>query len=95
MPHSGPRPSSSLREAPLLTPDAFAPLPQLNKYLKLDQKGSLIAEYVWIDADGGTRAKARVSSLLRSLETFFLVSSALPGNGVRCTTGSWLPSVVT
>jgi hypothetical protein len=34
---------------------------QLNKYLKLDQKGSIIAEYVWIDSEGGTRAKARVS----------------------------------
>jgi hypothetical protein len=34
---------------------------QLNKYLKLDQRGSIIAEYVWIDSEGGTRAKARVS----------------------------------
>ncbi|KAK0610917.1 hypothetical protein B0T14DRAFT_529308 [Immersiella caudata] len=31
----------------------------LNKYLKLDQRGSIIAEYVWIDSEGGTRAKAR------------------------------------
>ncbi|KAG5976693.1 glutamate--ammonia ligase [Claviceps cyperi] len=31
----------------------------LNKYLKLEQKGSLIAEYVWIDAIGETRSKSR------------------------------------
>ncbi|KAM9880667.1 hypothetical protein VDGD_21714 [Verticillium dahliae] len=31
------------------------------KYLRLDQKGSIIAEYIWIDADGETRSKARVS----------------------------------
>lgn len=34
---------------------------QLSKYLKLEQKGSLIAEYVWIDAIGETRSKSRVS----------------------------------
>lgn len=37
-------------------------LPQLNKYLKLDQKGKIMAEYVWIDATGETRSKSRVSS---------------------------------
>ncbi|CRK26474.1 hypothetical protein BN1708_004203 [Verticillium longisporum] len=31
----------------------------LMKYLRLDQKGSIIAEYIWIDADGETRSKAR------------------------------------
>ncbi|KAG6136985.1 glutamate--ammonia ligase [Claviceps purpurea] len=31
----------------------------LSKYLKLEQKGSLIAEYVWIDAIGETRSKSR------------------------------------
>ena len=34
---------------------------QLNKYLKLDQKGQVIAEYVWIDSTGETRSKSRVS----------------------------------
>jgi hypothetical protein len=34
----------------------------LRKYLDLDQKGSITAEYVWIDADGGVRTKSRVSS---------------------------------
>ena len=31
----------------------------LRKYLDLDQKGSITAEYVWIDADGGVRTKSR------------------------------------
>ncbi|KAF5570045.1 glutamine synthetase [Fusarium phyllophilum] len=31
----------------------------LQKFLKLDQKGMIMAEYVWVDADGGTRSKSR------------------------------------
>ncbi|KAM0670643.1 hypothetical protein ACQRIT_006807 [Beauveria bassiana] len=31
----------------------------LNKYLKLDQKGQIMAEYVWIDSTGETRSKSR------------------------------------
>ncbi|EGR46983.1 uncharacterized protein TRIREDRAFT_122811 [Trichoderma reesei QM6a] len=31
----------------------------LNKYLKLDQQGKIMAEYVWIDSTGGTRSKSR------------------------------------
>ncbi|KAM9880111.1 glutamine synthetase [Verticillium dahliae] len=31
----------------------------LSKYLKLDQKGSIMAEYIWIDAAGETRSKSR------------------------------------
>ncbi|RSL86496.1 Glutamine synthetase [Fusarium oligoseptatum] len=31
----------------------------LAKYLKLDQKGQIMAEYVWVDADGETRSKSR------------------------------------
>lgn len=34
---------------------------QLQKYTNLDQKGNIIAEYIWIDAFGATRSKARVS----------------------------------
>jgi len=34
---------------------------QLEKYNKLDQKGSVIAEYVWIDASNGLRSKCKVS----------------------------------
>lgn len=33
---------------------------QLKKYLDLDQKGSIIAEYVWIDSVGGVRSKCKV-----------------------------------
>jgi hypothetical protein len=29
--------------------------------MALDQKGSIMAEYVWIDAAGGLRSKSRVS----------------------------------
>ncbi|KAK5164797.1 glutamate--ammonia ligase [Saxophila tyrrhenica] len=31
----------------------------LDRYLKLDQKGSVIAEYVWIDASNGVRSKCK------------------------------------
>lgn len=37
---------------------------QLEKYLKLPQKGSVIAEYVWIDASSGVRSKCKVSLFL-------------------------------
>lgn len=30
------------------------------KYMRLDQKGSIMAEYIWIDAFGATRSKSRV-----------------------------------
>ena len=36
------------------------------KYLKLDQKGSIMAEYIWVDSIGGVRSKSRVSSSLSS-----------------------------
>jgi hypothetical protein len=48
--------------APLLT------AAQLQKYLDLPQKGSIIAEYIWIDASGGTRSKCKVSDILTSAE---------------------------
>lgn len=31
----------------------------LQKYLQLPQKGAVIAEYIWIDASGGTRSKCK------------------------------------
>lgn len=40
---------------------------QLNKYLKLDQQGKIMAEYVWIDSTGGTRSKSRVCTASFSL----------------------------
>jgi glutamine synthetase len=33
----------------------------MEKYTSLDQKGIVIAEYVWIDSEGSTRSKTRVS----------------------------------
>jgi glutamine synthetase len=32
----------------------------VNNYTSLDQKGIVIAEYVWIDAEGNNRSKTRV-----------------------------------
>ncbi|KAK1047456.1 glutamate--ammonia ligase, partial [Friedmanniomyces endolithicus] len=31
----------------------------LQKYLALPQKGSVIAEYIWVDASGGVRSKCK------------------------------------
>lgn len=36
------------------------------KYMKLDQKGSIMAEYVWIDSNGGTRSKSKVSVIFNA-----------------------------
>ncbi|KAK2616034.1 hypothetical protein N8I77_002752 [Diaporthe amygdali] len=33
--------------------------PALAKYLELPQNGKIMAEYIWIDAEGGTRSKSR------------------------------------
>ena len=33
---------------------------QLEKYLRLPQKGSVIAEYVWIDGSNNVRSKCKV-----------------------------------
>lgn len=46
---------------PIVPIQIYLTLLQLNKYLKLDQKGSIMAEYVWVDANGETRSKSRVS----------------------------------
>jgi len=35
---------------------------QLAKYMKLDQKGCVLAEYIWIDGTNGLRNKTKVSS---------------------------------
>jgi hypothetical protein len=34
------------------------------KYMKLDQKGSAMAEYIWIDATGGVRSKSKVCKVI-------------------------------
>ena len=33
------------------------------KYMRLDQRGSILAEYVWIDGSNGVRCKTKVSIL--------------------------------
>lgn len=37
------------------------------KYMRLDQKGSIMAEYVWIDGHNGLRSKTKVSGILYRL----------------------------
>lgn len=34
------------------------------KYMALDQRGRIQAEYIWIDAVGGTRSKTKVRTLV-------------------------------
>lgn len=34
------------------------------KYMTLDQRGTVQAEYIWIDAVGGCRSKTKVSTFL-------------------------------
>ena len=46
-------------------------LRQVQKYAKLDQKGNVMAEYIWIDSDGGVRSKSRVGSEFHSSFFFF------------------------
>lgn len=38
-------------------------LQQLQKYLRLDQKDAIMADYVWVDAEGGIRSRTRVSDI--------------------------------
>lgn len=37
------------------------------KYMKLDQKGNAMAEYIWIDSAGGVRSKSRVRNFFAFL----------------------------
>lgn len=39
----------------------------LKKYMSLDQKGKIMAEYVWIDANSGVRSKTKVGFTTISL----------------------------
>ena len=48
------------------------------KYMNLDQKGAVLAEYVWIDGSNGLRSKTKVSYDIQSVG----ISS-----GVRASTG--------
>lgn len=60
------------------------------KYASLDQKGSVMAEYVWIDGINGLRSKTKVSVLmftilhLLSLPSFYrrIALVNLPGDGL-------------
>jgi glutamine synthetase len=44
----------------MATTESFMSRPEmLAPYLTLDQRGKIIAEYVWVDSEGGTRSKSR------------------------------------
>lgn len=56
---------------------------QLQKYLRLDQKGSIMVEYIWIDSEGGVRSKSRVSLQILPEHVFFLSVLGPPlGSGI-------------
>jgi glutamine synthetase len=51
---------SNRNTAAMAAPEAFMSRSEtLKNYMDLDQKGIIIAEYVWIDASGSTRSKSR------------------------------------
>lgn len=52
---------------------------QLQKYLKLEQKGKVIAEYIWIDGSNGIRSKCKVSFIF----VFWLLLLLFPRGGLR------------
>lgn len=52
--------ATEIDHARLLQPFKLSNTQQLLKYLSLEQKGKVMAEYVWIDAEGGVRSKTKV-----------------------------------
>lgn len=50
------------------------------KYMKLDQKGAILAEYVWIDGTNGVRTKTKV----RSFSQAAISSKEDSSGGGRC-----------
>jgi hypothetical protein len=76
----GPRPYATLPDGTAIVPNANK-LQQLKKYLDLDQKGMIMAEYVWVDADGETRSKSRVSGD-QSIHLAFLPCPCFPISGL-------------
>ncbi|KAK4131679.1 glutamine synthetase-like protein [Trichocladium antarcticum] len=43
----------------MATPTLISNAANLQKFANLDQKGNIIAEYIWVDSEGGTRSKSR------------------------------------
>jgi len=50
----------------------------LSKYMKLEQKGKVLAEYIWIDGSNGLRNKTKVSIIMPSLQSHEMLAVALP-----------------
>ena len=44
----------------LFSPSVDTDSAQLMKYMKLDQKGFVMAEYIWIDGNNEVRSKTKV-----------------------------------
>jgi len=63
------------------------------KYMKLDQRGAVLAEYVWIDGTNGVRSKTKVCELLLSQNLQWFKSGRDVGRGRywfnRQSTKSW------
>lgn len=57
--------------------------PQLLKYIKLDQRGAVLAEYIWIDGANGVRSKIKVRAASCSSEPPFQKSPSPPFNGSK------------
>lgn len=68
----------------------------LKKFLRLPQNGQLIAEYIWIDSEGGTRSKSRVSFFLVYLLFFFAhwLATCFMDSSIRCHSRRILESTI-
>ena len=67
---------------------------QLAKYMKLDQRGNVLAEYVWIDGSNGLRNKTKVSRLDKDhLLRHCLVSDTLSAEPELHTIGLFWPQM--
>lgn len=46
------------------------------KYMSLDQRGRVQAEYIWIDSTGGTRSKTKVCTYRPHFHLFLVFATA-------------------
>lgn len=60
----------------------------LAKYMNLDQKGKVLAEYIWIDGSNGLRNKTKVSKPALQCKVDFTVRHCMGGLSLYCPTVS-------